>query len=651
LFAASNVAAAANSLAVTINPSCPEWELGAPGQPMIQPTITIRYDANSPDAHLKPSQGLSVILATAIMFTRFESTTIPMEASEDGVWQATYTPKKNYILGYSIFFFRDAAGHVDNNRAQYWEILNCDHSEVDSYAVETQASTYEGGLLAPGIQRQPDLSRGIEILEADIKARPKAITHYPILWGLQLMQGHYTPAAYDRCAKELDAFLDAHGNDVLAMRNVMSFVAVNQRKLPSTAVERFRAALIALPQIADPFQINAVTKEIIHIPRTARFIAGVQQDVERGLAEFDFDSIEESQGDPRTKAAAYLAFIDKYPNTSRAFSAYDEAFRCEKTLNDLPAAEAIFDRWIALDPPEVLPLLDMAQFYIESKTNPGRAIELLDRAEKIYSESELPSSHRHFSRKPGFLESLRGRAHLLLNDLPAARADFEAAHKTAPDDPAIAYSLGQTCERLADTNAALNAYLAAASAPYQENPAPREAYERLFVMQKLGDKHDADERIAVQVGARIRSAAAAYTPLPVNRPAPEFAFTDLAGKRFNNDTLKGKPAVLTFWGIWCSPCVAELPALTEFETHHPEANMLAVEIGNKPAEINAFLATHKLAGLHVASSADWPEGFGAPQSPTSIVLDRFGQIQFVHAGLLPDVEAVLGKDLSALPLK
>jgi len=31
------------------------------------------------------------------------------------------------------------------------------------------------------------------------------------------------------------------------------------------------------------------------------------------------------------------------------------------------------------------------------------------------------------------------------------------------------------------------------------------------------------------------------------------------------------------------------------------------------------------------------------------VIDRFGQIQFVHAGQLPDVGAILGKDLEALP--
>jgi hypothetical protein len=42
-------------------------------------------------------------------------------------------------------------------------------------------------------------------------------------------------------------------------------------------------------------------------------------------------------------------------------------------------------------------------------------------------------------------------------------------------------------------------------------------------------------------------------------------------------------------------------------------------------------------------------GSGASGFPNTLVIDRFGQIQFVHAGQLPDVGAILGKDLEALP--
>lgn len=94
--------------------------------------------------------------------------------------------------------------------------------------------------------------------------------------------------------------------------------------------------------------------------------------------------------------------------------------------------------------------------------------------------------------------------------------------------------------------------------------------------------------------------------------------------------------MLTFWGIWCPPCITELPAVEDFQKYHAGANVLAVEIGDRPEKIKTFLAAHNLTALNVAAEKDWPEQFGALASPASIVMDRFGQIQFVHVGLLAD---------------
>jgi hypothetical protein len=74
-----------------------------------------------------------------------------------------------------------------------------------------------------------------------------------------------------------------------------------------------------------------------------------------------------------------------------------------------------------------------------------------------------------------------------------------------------------------------------------------------------------------------------------------------------------------------------------------------VDIAGKPDEATSFLATRRLKTLRVAVASGWPLEFGVSGTPTTVVMDRFGQIQFVHAGQLPDVGAILGKDLGALP--
>jgi thiol-disulfide isomerase/thioredoxin len=642
------MAGAANEPVVTVEPACPEFKMpSVAGQPTIRPTMTIRYNTESPGARLKSPQALRLILANATgVSNRYDSVTIPLVRSDGGTWQATFTPQKSYFSGYSIFFLQNEKGQVDNNHAQYWDILYCDNSQINPYGVEALAQTYEGTLLAPGIQRARDPDRAIETLNADLRARPQAASHYFLLWDLELEKRGRTPAAYEQIGKEVDTFLDAHATHLRAMMQVASFLSFNQTRLRPAVVDRYRAALIALPQTADPIEINAVTLEVTHIPRD-RFASRAQHTVTHILAQFDLQAIDPNGKDPRKSVEEYLRFIAKYPATE-TFAAYGAAFQLQETMGDAAALEAIFEKWISVEPGEVLPFLFMAQFYVDHKIKPARALELLNAAEKLYTESESPSAHRHFHRDPGKLESLRGQAHLQAMDLPASRADFEAALKAAPDNPDIALALGKVCEQMGDNASALEAYLTAASAPYQQDPAPYRAYARLFVGQRLGSETDAEEKVEKQAAERARRAAAGYTPIPMNRPAPEFAFTDLAGKRLDNQAAKGKATVITFWGIWCAPCIAELPAMQEFESRHPAANILAVEIGDEPDKVKAFLTAHNLNALHVAVRADWPQEFGAAATPMSVVIDRFGQIQFVHVGLQTGIEAILDNDLSAL---
>jgi thiol-disulfide isomerase/thioredoxin len=465
---------------------------------------------------------------------------------------------------------------------------------------------------------------------------------------MELREKGRVPAAFEQIGKELDALLGTLGTNANAMQQIAGFVSGCQRQLPPNVVERYRAALIALPENAEPFQINARTKEKVAIPRE-KYEKLEQQNVMRILADFDFQAINREEPDLRKRAEAYLRFAADHPKSSYVSSAYFTAFQSQKELGDTAALEATFEKWNAVSQPQVQPLLEMAEYYLDHKTKPARAIELLNAADKIYVESERPTSHIHFHRDPGKVELLRGQAHLRLADLSAARADFEAAWKAAPKKPEMALAPGKLCEQTGDNTRSLAVYLAGAAVPYQKDSQLYDAYERLFVAQRLGTKQEAEARIAQQAEQGVRTAADEYTPLPLNRPAPEFAFIDLAGKRLDNQATKGKPAVITFWGIWCPPCIAELPGMEEFQKRHPAANMLAVEIGDKPDKVKTFLAERKLSALHVSAGAEWPEDFGAAAAPMTVVIDRFGQIQFVHSGLLANVEAILGKDLRALP--
>ena len=359
---------------VTVEPACAEWIPGAtPGQPIVPPHIIIGYNPRSPAARLASAQSLTLILSTGAG-SRFNSTTFPMTLAAGGTWRADFTPKRNYIPGYSIFFFEDEKGRVDNNRAQYWDILDCRNGEPEESAVLAQASTYEGWLLAPGIQRPPDLARALDILKTDLKGHSTRYNYYNWIWRYELRLAGESPSKYEQVGGELDAFISTHGNEPDALRAAVLFVEVEQQKLPARFVQRLRDAVTALPQTAELVQHDG-TGRTYHVSRddtyrAGRLLTGLERQVTNTLADLDYWSVHLEQADLQKKASDYLAFATKYPGSPRIGEAYGGVFECKKELNDIAGSEAAFEKWAAFDPVDPFPLLAMAEYYVAQKTKP-----------------------------------------------------------------------------------------------------------------------------------------------------------------------------------------------------------------------------------------------------------------------------------------
>jgi Tfp pilus assembly protein PilF len=505
---------------VTVEPACMEWvEAAERLGPTMPPHLTIHYNPRARGARLASAQALTLVIATQNV-AGFDSAKIPMTRKADGFWQAEFTPKPSHsITSYSIFFFEDEKNAIDNHAGQYWDILDCERGEPNPFAVLRQAWTYEGPLVAPGIQRAPDLARALAILKADLEVHPGHYNRdYYEVWNYELKLGSESPSAYELVGRELDAFLAEHSKSFHAMLELASFIGTRQRELPSGLVQHFRQAANALPE-SEAGQINS---------------------------EVDYLLLS-SEEDEQKQAQGYVALAEKYPQSPHRTSAYERAFNCELELKDVAGAEAVLEKLTALDRESAWPLLSMAQLYIDQKIKLDRAVKLLDAADATLTEYGARYSPGALAMERERTEFLRGQAYLLLGDLPQARAHLETAAQSKPDDPKVLYALGDVCERTGDKAKALEAYFTAACAPYEESSAPREAYERLFVAQKQGTAENAEQKVLERVTQNTRRAAAEYTPIPFNRPAPKFSFTDLHGKPFDNQAAKGKPALLTFW--------------------------------------------------------------------------------------------------------
>lgn len=670
---------------VTVTPACPEVESKpgpsklpvthtshnpcqlspgqAGGRSSKLPVIHIRYNPSAPVALLRSSRSLTLHIANVVLPSQATVHDLSMTRQPDGTWIADFDPPTPFGWGYFVFYFEDNQHHPDRNHGAYWDIAMCFRGEPFPEAAIQKSNSWMGELIAPGIQRPLDIGKAIAVLKDDFARYPNHVTDFYMLWTDELTMGDKSPASYEKVGREVDEYVAKYGNNSYPLMAVMGFVAANQAELPPGTVERFRQATIALPQTAEPTEAWRISPG--KIARSKAWIKGMERNRDNILAELDFWPIW-SETNLRQQTTDFLAYIHTYPNSTRNGEAYSRAMYDQMSLNDMAGIENVYNQWSSWDPKNPDPPAILAHYYLDHKLKLERAVELLNQAQTLFRaavpENADKSSRRMFANgiksnsfgevapfpdARGKIEFLRGQVYSLLNRLPEARADLEAAVKAMPDNPDVQFAVGQIREKMGDTAQALDAYLAAASALYGSTQEARDSYVRLFVALKLGSEKAADKRLFARVKQTERQLATQYIPVLLNQPAPEFSFQILNGKLFDNKAATGTPAVIDFWSVWCAPCTLELPALLKFQRLHPKVNVLAVAIDKKPQEVQQYLEGHKLSDLRVAVLPEIPTKL-ATAYPTTIILDRSGRIQFIHDGFLPGTLASLDKDLDAL---
>lgn len=98
-------------------------------------------------------------------------------------------------------------------------------------------------------------------------------------------------------------------------------------------------------------------------------------------------------------------------------------------------------------------------------------------------------------------------------------------------------------------------------------------------------------------------------------------------------SLKGRAILLNFWGEWCAPCIAEIPALVQSREKWSEDELTIVGMLNtfnlEAAE--ALIEEHAMTWPHVRTSDNLVEQFKVNSYPTNILILPDGET-FVKTG-------------------
>ena len=105
---------------------------------------------------------------------------------------------------------------------------------------------------------------------------------------------------------------------------------------------------------------------------------------------------------------------------------------------------------------------------------------------------------------------------------------------------------------------------------------------------------------------------------------------------------KNKAVVmLDFWGVWCKPCVAELPKITELRRKIPSPDFVVIGVHSAEAsdQLPAFLEKHAYPAPIAIDSGQTAKAYGIELWPTYILIDKSGRVvQFGSA--LPTADTI-----------
>ncbi|HDI83250.1 MAG TPA: TlpA family protein disulfide reductase, partial [candidate division WOR-3 bacterium] len=117
--------------------------------------------------------------------------------------------------------------------------------------------------------------------------------------------------------------------------------------------------------------------------------------------------------------------------------------------------------------------------------------------------------------------------------------------------------------------------------------------------------------------------------------APDFTGKTIDGKPFKlSDYLGKKVIVLNFWGLGCSPCVAEIPTISKLVVKYPDVLFVAIT-GSINEGVKRLVKDKGFRYLQVESQ-DAFKKYGVVSIPRHFVIDKNGKIVFQWPGSISE---------------
>jgi peroxiredoxin len=125
------------------------------------------------------------------------------------------------------------------------------------------------------------------------------------------------------------------------------------------------------------------------------------------------------------------------------------------------------------------------------------------------------------------------------------------------------------------------------------------------------------------------------------RAAPDFALKSSTGENLRLSEYRGEVVMVNFWATWCGPCRQEMPLLDELYQRYQRVgfNLLGVNIDDDSRR--AMQMIEELGVNFPVLFDDRKEVsklYEVEAMPVTVLIDREGNVRFVHHGYKPGYE-------------
>ncbi len=125
------------------------------------------------------------------------------------------------------------------------------------------------------------------------------------------------------------------------------------------------------------------------------------------------------------------------------------------------------------------------------------------------------------------------------------------------------------------------------------------------------------------------------------QPAPDFALKSSTGENLRLSEYRGDVVMINFWATWCGPCRQEMPLLDDLYTRYQRVgfNLLGVNIDDDSGRALAMIQELGVSfPVLFDDRKEVSKMYEVGAMPVTVIVDRAGQIRYVHQGYKPGYE-------------